>query len=88
MNWELQQAILIRSKLRNKFLESRSLRDKNLYNKQRNACATLLKNREVKNIVDNKKFWRTVKILFLANHNFKKINFIEKTQLLLMTAIL
>ena len=37
MNKKLQQAIMIRSKLPNKFLKSRSVSDKNAYNKQINA---------------------------------------------------
>ena len=45
MNKELQQAIMITSKLRNKFINSRSLRGKNAYNKQRNTCISLEKQR-------------------------------------------
>ena len=60
MNKELQQTIMIRSKLRNKFLKSRSLSDKKAYNKRRNACVSLLRKTKkqhystlnVKNIVD------------------------------------
>ena len=42
MNKELQQTIMIRSRLRNTFLKSRSLSDKKAYNKQKNTCVSLL----------------------------------------------
>ena len=51
MNKKLQQAIMIRSKLPNKFLKSRSVSDKNAYNKQINARVkkeTILFKRECK----------------------------------------
>ena len=67
-NKELQQAIMIRSKLRNSkmFIKSRSLIDKNAYNKKRSVCVSLLRKTKkqyysklnVKNIVDNYKFWK------------------------------
>ena len=40
MNKGLHQTIMIRPKLRNKFLKSRSFSDKSGYNKQRNACVS------------------------------------------------
>ena len=43
MNKKLQQAIMIRSKLRNYYLKSIYLTDKNAYNKRRNACDRLLR---------------------------------------------
>ena len=43
MNKELKKAIMVRSKLRNKFLKSRSEEDRKAYNKQRNMCIELLK---------------------------------------------
>ena len=43
MNKELKKAIMIRSKLRNKFLKSRSEEDRKTNNKQRNMCIKLLK---------------------------------------------
>ena len=42
-NKGLQQAIMIRSKLRNKFLRSRSFSDKSVHNKQRNASVSLIR---------------------------------------------
>ena len=42
MNKELKMAIMVRSKLRNKFLKSRSEEDRKAYNKQRNMCVKLI----------------------------------------------
>ena len=61
-----------RSRLRNKFLNTKSDFDRKAYNKQRNLCVSLIR-REKKNLVhvsstrditDNKMFWKTVKPLF------------------------
>ena len=43
MDKELNQAIMVRSKLRNKYLKSKSETDKQRYNKQRNYCVKLLR---------------------------------------------
>ena len=43
MDKELNQAIIITSKLRNKYLKSKSEIDKQRYNKQRNYCVKLLR---------------------------------------------
>ena len=40
---ELNQAIMVRCKLRNKYLKSKSEIDKQIYNKQRNYCVKLLR---------------------------------------------
>ena len=79
------------SKLRNKFLKSRSLSHKKAYNKRRNACVSLLRKTKkqyystlnVKNIVDNKKFWKTVKMYFSdKSNNFEKIFLIEQERVI------
>ena len=72
MNKELKNAIMVRSKLRNKFLKSRSEEDRKVYNKKRIKCVKLLKktkrsyfsNLNTKRVVDNKKLWKTVKSSF------------------------
>ena len=79
MNKELKKANMVRSKLRNKFLKSRSEGDRKAYNKQRNMCVKLLKktkrsyfsNLNTKSVVGNKKFLKTVKSFF----SDKSINF-------------
>ena len=43
MDKELNQAIMVRSKLKNKHLKSQSEIDKQRYNKQRNYCVKLLR---------------------------------------------
>ena len=42
MDKELNQAIMVRSKLRNKYLKSKSEADEQRYNRQRNHCVKLL----------------------------------------------
>ena len=76
-----------RSRLRNKFLNTKSDFDRKTYNKQRNLCVSLIR-REKKNffnnistrdITDNKTFWKTVKPLFTDKIQTKfKITLIEK----------
>ena len=43
INKEIQWGVMVRSKLRKKFLKSRSESDKKAYNKQRNKCVSLLR---------------------------------------------
>ena len=82
---------MVKSKLRKKFLKSRSKSDKEAYYKQRNKCVSLLRktkkayysNLNVKDIVDNKTFWKTVKGFFSdKSNNFENISLIEKGNLL------
>ena len=64
MNKTLSQAIMQRTKLRNKFLKDPTEHNKILYTKQRNWCASLLRKEKKKyfanlnkmDIIDNKKF--------------------------------
>ena len=86
MNKELKKAVMVRSKLRNKFLKSRSEEDRKVYNKQRNMCVKLLKKTKriyfshlyTKRVIDNKKFWKTVKSSFsYKTNNFESITLIE-----------
>ena len=82
---------MVRSKLRKKLLKSRSKINKKACNKQRNKCASLLRktkkayysNLNVKDIVDNRKFWKTVKSFFSdKSKNFENISLIENGNLL------
>ena len=69
MNKTLSQAIMQRPKLRNKFLKDPTEHNKISYPKQRNWCVSLLRkkkkeyyaNLNEKDMIDNKKFWQTVK---------------------------
>ena len=63
---------MLNSKLRNKFLKSRSNKDREAYKKQRNLCVSLLRQNkkdyfetlDIKFVTDNKMFWETVAPLF------------------------
>ena len=69
---ELSKAIMLRSKLRNQFLKTKTQESKLKYNKQRNLCVSITRkakrsyyeNLDLKEITDSKKFWATVKPLF------------------------
>ena len=71
MNKELNQAVMVRSKFRNKYLRSKSEINKRRYNKQRNYCVQLLRLKKQKyyesldlsKITDNK-IWTTISPLF------------------------
>ena len=68
MDSKLNHAIMLCSKLRNKFLKSRSNKDREAYKKQRNLCVSLLRQNkkdyfetlDIKSVTDNKIFWITV----------------------------
>ena len=89
INQEIQRAVMVRFKLRKKFLKSRSVGDKKACNKQRTKCVSLLRktkkacylNLNVKDIVDNKSFFN---MSFFSNklNNFKKISLIENGKML------
>ena len=68
MNKTLSKAIMHRTRFRNKYLRNKTVENKRKYTKQRNYCVSLLRkskreydiNLDVKNITDNKTFWRAV----------------------------
>lgn len=72
MNSTLRKAIMYRSKLRNKFLKTRTEISRKEYIKHRNYCVTLFRkekqkfynNLDMKLITDNRKFWTQVKPFF------------------------
>ena len=87
-NEELKKARIkeVRSKLRHTFLKSRSEEDRKAYNKRRNMCIKLLKktkrsyfsNLNTKHVVDNKKFWKTVKSSISDKSNsFENITLVD-----------
>ena len=69
MNKTLSKAIMHRTRIYNKYLRNKTDKNKRKYTKQRNYCVSLLRkskreyysNLDVKNITDNKTFWKTVK---------------------------
>ena len=72
MTKELQKSIMLRSKLRNRYLKLKTEITYSEYKKQRNVCTSLLRkakrdyfsNLDPSNVTDNKKFWRAIKPLF------------------------
>ena len=73
MDKELNQAIMVRSKLRNKFLKLKTEENRLAYAKQRKYCVKLLQqkkrqyseNLNLSSITDNTLFWKTVSPLFI-----------------------
>ena len=72
VNKELNKTMVQRTKLRNKFLRQKTTETRLAYNKQRNICVSILRrakrsyfeNLNIKNLSDNRKFWRAVKPSF------------------------
>ena len=71
VNKELRKAIMVRSRLLNKFLKSKTEDSKMAYNKQRNWCVSLLRNTKKffyenlnPNLISDKLFWKQVKPFF------------------------
>ena len=72
MNSELSKAIMVRSRLRNKFLKLKTNESKVAYKKQRNHCVAILRKIKIQFyehlnpslISDNKTFWKQVKPFF------------------------
>ena len=76
-----------RTCLRNKFIDSKTDVDRIAYNKQRNYCVSLIRkekktyysNLNIRDVTDNKTFWRKVKPLFSEKVNLQtKILLVEK----------
>ena len=91
MTKELSKEIMTRSKLRNKYLKERTEENRLLFTQQRNKCVSLLRknkktyydNLDVKNVTDNKMFWKTVKP-YLSDKSIKsdKIHLNENGELI------
>ena len=72
MTKALRRAIMTRSRLRNIYCKYRTVENLKAFKKQRNKCVTILrqakkdyyKDLDIKNLTDNRKFWRSVKPLF------------------------
>ena len=88
---EFSRKIMKRSRLRNNFLRKKTEETRKLYVKQRNKCVSLLKkakkesyqNLDEKNVIDNKKFWKTVKpLLSDKSVSREKINLTENEKML------
>ena len=91
MTKQLSKEIMKRSRLRNNFLRNRTEENKILYNRQRNYCVSLLRkskrgyyeNLNIKNVTDNKLFWKSVKPLLSDKSRIRdRINISEKGEIL------
>ena len=91
MTKQLRKAIMYRSRLKNVFNKSRTPKTWDSYKKQRNFCVNLLRktkkeyfeNTNVKDINDNKKFWKTIKPFFSNKGlNTNKLMIIAKNNLI------
>ena len=81
---------MIRFRLRNKFLKEKTEFSREAFNKQRNYCVKLIReskikyfsNLNIKNITDNKKFWKTVGSNFSSKEPINEnISLWEKKQI-------
>ena len=86
MNKKLSQEIMKRSRLRNKFLNTKSGIERKVYNEQRNQVVNFPKNEktnfesnlDTKVVIDNRAFWKTVKPLLSEKViKYSKINLVE-----------
>ena len=91
MTKELSKSIMVRTRLRNKFLKNPTIENKLAYAKQRNFCVSLLRkvkrenfaNIIEKNITDSRKFWQTVKpFLSDKNKSKEKITLIKNDEII------
>ena len=91
MTKDLSKEIMIRSRLRYKYLNDKSEENRLLYTQQRNKCVSLLRktktnyygNLNEKDITGNKKFWKTVKpLLSDKSKSSDKIHLSENGELL------
>ena len=87
INSKIHKEVMRRTRLRNKFIDSKTDADRIAYNKQRNYCVSLIRkekkayysNLNIRDISDNKTFWRKVKPLFSEKVNLQtKILLVEK----------
>ena len=91
MTKQLSKEIMKRSRLRNNFLRNRTEEIKILFNRQRNYCVSFLQeskrgyyeNSNIKNVTDNKLFWKSVKPLLSDKSRIRdRINISEKGKIL------
>ena len=87
INSKIHIEVMRRNRLRNKFIDSKTDTDRIAYNKQRNYCVRLIRkekkvyysNLKIRDVTDNKTFWRKVKPLFSEKVNLQtKILLVEK----------
>ena len=89
INSTIHNEVMRRTRLRNKFIDSKADADRIAYNKQRNYCVSLIRkekkayysNLNIRDVTDNKTFWRKVKPLFSEQVNLQtKILLVAKRE--------
>ena len=87
INSKTHKEVTRRTRLRNKFIDSKTDAERIAYNKQRNYCVSLIRkekkayysNLNMRDVTDNKTFWRKVKPLFSQTVNLQiKILLVKK----------
>ena len=87
MTRALRKAVMLRSRLRNRYNKDQTVENWNKFRKHRNSCVKLFRrekrncynNLDISLVTDNKKFWKTVKPFFSDKSQSKnKIVFIEE----------
>ena len=87
INSKMHKEVMRRTCLRNKFIDSKTDPDRIAYNKQRNYCVNLIRKEKkayysslnIREVTDNKTFWRKVKPLFSEKIKLQtKILLVEK----------
>ena len=87
MNSKIHKEVMKMTRLRNKFIDSKADVHRIAYNKQRNYFVSLIRkekkayysNLNIRDVTDNKTFWRKVKPLFSEKLNLQaKILLVEK----------
>ena len=77
---------MLRSRLRNKFFKTKTEESKQLYNKQRNVCVTLLRKDkrnyfaelDIRILKNNRKFWKNSKPTIFRKSIPKRIHYNNK----------
>ena len=86
---ELLEAIILRSKLRNRYNKLQTIEANLAYKRQRNICTSLLKKAKRKYygslnpsvVTNNKKFWKVIKPFFSDETTRNKIALIEGNEI-------
>ena len=82
---------MTRSRLHNKFLTNPNSTNRLIFTKYRNYCTKLFRiekrkyysNLDIRSIIDNKRFWKTIKPMFSDNFfTNQRINLVEKEMIL------
>ena len=86
INSKIHKEVIKRARLSNKFIDSNTDVDRIAYNKQRNYCASLIRkekkslysNLNIRDVTNNKNFWRKVKSLFSEKVNLQTKILLQK----------